>query len=115
MKPALSAEEWEADEVHRDTGVKYCSNFISRKDPNGHESPFICIDDGGEAQWLPHSYYHPMAALCLHGQPFGFTREDVKTLYYVARTLQFHTNLLDERLLNLSDRIEALLPPKQNP
>ena len=45
-------------------------------------------------------------------QPFGFTREDVKTLYYVARTLQFHTNLLDERLLNLSDRIEALLPPK---
>ena len=42
----------------------------------------------------------------------GFTWEDVKTLYYVARTLQFHTNLLDERLLNLSDRIEALLPPE---
>lgn len=47
---------------------------------------------------------HALAALCLHGQPFGFTWEDVRVLRE-----QFHVNLLQD----LADRIAALLPPEE--
>lgn len=60
-----------------------------------------------------------LAAFCLYGQPFGFTREDVKVLKEVA---EYETNLAYDDLrhadawvapmLLLADRIEALLPPE---
>jgi len=47
-----------------------------------------------------------MAALCLHGQPFGFTKEDVENLYATADEPGNH------RLYDLATRIDALLPPR---
>jgi hypothetical protein len=57
---------------------------------------------------------HALAAMALHGQPFGFTHDDVLTLRLAADT---HDNDLDwkERCFKLrdtADRIEALLPPE---
>lgn len=80
---------------------------------------------------------HAAAALCLYGQPFGFTREDVELLRRAAIGLQqlladtpllldgattrtavtaiAHSNaeIRDrlERYTSLADRIAALLPP----
>lgn len=67
---------------------------------------------------LPQSR-HQLAALALHGQPFGFTREDVVFLRRVAEDEYTATGarLLPhgERLLALAARIEALLPPETTP
>jgi hypothetical protein len=66
---------------------------------------------------------HRMAALCLHGQPFGFTREDVKTIRWLVRRVaevlpeDGMTDIvphlqaqIDGR--DIANRIEALLPPE---
>jgi len=82
MKPALTAEEW--------------ASF-----PNWPLAELPSNDD------LP-LYYpskHGIAAANLHGQPFGFTREDVRVLRQEAG--YYHDGIAD-----LADRIEALLPPE---
>lgn len=50
---------------------------------------------------------HALAALCLHGQPFGFTQEDVDAVLVAADEAD-----MDE-LQSVADRIEALLPPRK--
>lgn len=57
---------------------------------------------------------HAVAALALYGQPFGFTREDVKLLRDEAEG-EWNGEQMDvgRRLLRLADRIEALLPPEK--
>lgn len=48
---------------------------------------------------------HAFAARALHGQPFGFTWEDVDTL---------RESPPDESLLDaIADRVAALLPPRE--
>lgn len=72
---------------------------------------------------------HALAALCLHDQPFGFTREDVIRLRMFARWTEEdvakvfrsgqapHSDFGSESVADaqelraLADRIEALLPP----
>ncbi len=46
---------------------------------------------------------HGTAALCLHGQPFGFTWADVEMLRGFSATYDYE---------ELADRIQALLPPQ---
>lgn len=58
---------------------------------------------------------HAMAAIALYGQPFGFTREDVRFLREDAETHRmepedWHADV--PILLSLAARIEALLPPE---
>lgn len=55
---------------------------------------------------------HALAALALHGQPFGFTREDVGRIRNAADfyRMQGYTNQPYD-LFALAARIEALLPP----
>ena len=66
---------------------------------------------------------HALAALALHGQPFGFTWEDVDALRYDAeqarRLAVLHAGRwygdmheLEVRLSSIADRIAALLPPR---
>ena len=50
-----------------------------------------------------------MAALCLHGQPFGFTQEDVALLGDLAMIAG--TPMYGEMARSLASRIQALLPP----
>jgi hypothetical protein len=95
VKPALTAEEWTdmlRDEVP-DPGLV----------PLGQIPPF--------RPDVPHEFYgepHRVAAVCLYGQPFGFTREDVRML----RNVQGIANDYDD-FNELADRIEALLPPEK--
>lgn len=51
---------------------------------------------------------HQIAAGCLYGQPFGFTRYDVTLLRHAADFAQPR----HPELHGLADRIEALLPPE---
>ena len=82
--------------------------------------------DPENAEWAPTHYKcyhsdHGTAAACVHDQPFGFTRGDVRTLNEAAVCAQNylddggHPGLEDlrDRCLSLADRIEALLPPEE--
>ncbi len=92
MRPALTAEWWE--DVHDEDmrpGLLY----------------EVCYLWGAERP-------HAVAAIALEGQPFGFTREDVKELRGVAEDYE-HRGLTPcpfDTLNDLADRIEALLPPE---
>ena len=93
MKPALSAEEW------------------------AENDPAALRDDvlGEITAWGPHA----LAALCLHGQDFGFGHGDVAELRALA--FEFPDGRIGEDrrpndvLTDLADRLEALLPPKEEP
>lgn len=55
---------------------------------------------------------HALAALCLHGQPFGFSREDVRLVEFIAEfDPQDHPDV--PKLRSLAARISALLPPEE--
>src|SRR5688500_3876971 len=71
---------------------------------------------------------HKTAAVCLHGQPFGFTREDLTHLgfaiLYLDQKLDEVRRRIVERgetpgpdlpnpLRSIQARIEALLPPRE--
>lgn len=100
--PALSEQEWAAF-------------------PNSHgvaES-----HDGDEPLYFPTK--HGIAAMNLHGQPFGFTHEDVATLRTAwgmcgAAIVGDMSVVVDSEanmmlLRTLADRISALLPPQEKP
>lgn len=117
--PALTAEEW-AD--------LRSGNTRRQRQGNG-----VAVD--GERVLNPHG----TAALCLHGQPFGFTWEDVDALNAAAEAIErevrtdslrsqmqappnaFVGDLGNQlrglsqraaRLRSTARRIEALLPPR---
>ena len=92
IEPALTAEEWAR--IHAG---------------EWHEEVLADLDR--------HSA-HARAALALHGQPFGFTREDVELLRKIGPFVD--RQIIDRdagayewlgALMPLADRIEALLPP----
>lgn len=68
---------------------------------------------------IPHAAYHALAALCLHGQPFGFTREMAAALEMCVRNFdgvdiedaQYHEGAGDLAREAIA-RIAALLPPE---
>lgn len=95
MKPALTREEWEAHE-----------NLLGRRLPIEWEP--------GSVKYLEHEFRHAIAALCLYGQPFGFTREDVELLRELANDEEspLWPGRYGDEFNNLADRIEALLPPE---
>ncbi len=57
-----------------------------------------------------------MAALCLRGRPFGFTREDLEELRARGHMADIAMDPRREpgwgKLHSIADRIEALLPPE---
>jgi len=105
MKPALTRDQWSNGEVaigsidlsHSDEGLHIAQ---------GNE---IVIDGADQAA------RHAIAAVMLHGQPGGFTREDVGYLRMMTEQFQ-HTEgvytLMVNQCRGLADRIEALLPPE---
>ena len=95
MKPALSPKEWR--EV---------------RDPDINWSPSAYGDVIGDA--------HGVAAACLYGKPFGFTWEMVDAVRESAHGGRFvfseeGAKRLTELTLAAADRIEALLPPREQP
>lgn len=95
VEPALTPEEW--------------AYAVERWRLDDGPSRYVSGDDRCYAGCrIPESDYHATAALCLHGQPFGFTRADVESVRYVSDWLDRPNPLRD-----LADRIEALLPPHE--
>lgn len=96
IKPALTPEEWADKSAVRPWGI--FDNVID-------EASFRDLGPEGK---------HAAAALCLHGQPYGFTWEDVVLLMAEVSTL---TGYIDEEedahWRSLADRIAALLPPRE--
>jgi hypothetical protein len=118
VKPALSAEEWAERRVSAgDEAVEaYCTLHVG-KDGRLYAAAGDGRDYYGKGDGLV-ARPHALAALCLHGQPFGFTREDVRLLRNAAddyRDGENHLWPIGGGLLALADRIEALLPPEVEP
>lgn len=123
MKPALTAEEWDSGYESKDLTVSLRSN--NRLGVSAHSYPL------GGTLGDPRDI-HALAALCLHGQPFGFTREDVVRHRNVAESIRMSLELqgpaatwdfpreeIDSKARHaawhdsMADRIEALLPPEE--
>jgi len=108
IKPALTAKGWEEFLV---------SSAWAQERVEGEV--FVVASDCGGQPFAEDVELdaHETAAKCLHGQPFGFTWEDVFALRGVALLIQYtnsgkHSE--EERLIvGLSDRIAALLPPRE--
>jgi hypothetical protein len=99
IKPALSPEQWKKEKDY--AGLPY---VLER----------AAYQVAGRTYETWDESLHALAALCLYGQPFGFSREDVKLLreswpkgVYISTPHSPH-----ERLCALADRMEALLPPE---
>jgi hypothetical protein len=125
--PALTAEGWE----HKEFAV---GNTPKREKPGHTLFGYIKSETGAlHLGWdgdlcLPVQDTHPLAALALYGQPFGFTREDVAELrgaiddvesnileggsFESIRLLDRHEHPTILCLRSLADRIEARLPPE---
>lgn len=120
LKPALTPDEWRVVQFSR--GVLLPLSFA-----DGYRDVDLEAIDANSR--------HRIAALCLYGQPFGFTREDVEELRQMAEVFRavtvsppprFDTGtattaaqvgdfLLRRRVVvfdSLADRIAALLPPE---
>jgi hypothetical protein len=73
------------------------------------------VFDGSWSVTLGNETRHKLAALALHGQPFGFTREDVDDCREAGDAATCGNALPDDlwgRMNNLAARIEAMLPPE---
>jgi hypothetical protein len=124
-KAALTPEEWEEMRVTR-TRIE-----IWDDPPPG--SGCLGVEDQdpqaakGYARVDPDAR-HALAALALHGQPYGFTWEDVDRLREAVNDIDFShiedmeqrrlfemdTRMLRAWMLDLADRIADLLPPRGN-
>lgn len=102
--PALTPEEWASGEAERGEHL-----WLSRRSG---------LTAGWSHDGVPLAgMEHAVAALCLYGQPFGFTQEDVELLRE-AMVLDHYDGTgidivpgTDDKLSNLAARIAALLPP----
>lgn len=100
LKAALTAEEWKHAQAILKSGA----------DPT--------IAAVVTAERVGVGDRHSLAALCLHEQEFGFTREDLTMLDHLSAVWCNEAcgcNTEDEYFLlaiSLADRIEALLPPE---
>lgn len=101
IAPALTPEEWRKLAVSR--GGFYAD--LSGDWQNGIPTDTLFV--GSPESAVAVSPRHALAALALHGQPFGFTREDVANLRWVACQRMPRAAALNQ----IADRIEALLPP----
>ena len=103
IEPALTPEEWASGFTLRRVDWEfYASGKVGLAHPETR---------------------HAIAALCLYGQSFGFTREDVVEVMsaaslYRSHCLEHYGEIPADRapgltrMESLADRIEALLPPE---
>lgn len=92
IKPALTAEEWRT----------FLRNPAETEDLVAKLRDEVMADSP-----------HGAAALCLHNQPFGFTRGDVHALHGgAAMADEGGTPGIADDLRDLAELIDALLPPE---
>lgn len=98
VKPALTPEEWAELRLRDERGT-------ARIDGGRVEAE-------GRFDAEPR---HALAALALHGQPFGFSWKDVDMLKSTVLADDFHSHDDWWALQRLGERIAALLPPRDEP
>ncbi len=105
VKPALTAEEWEGERFETCGADTY--DLTAWRDAGAyHISAAHC---GCE---ISREHFHKLAALALHGQPFGFTREDVWWIRAINENWAIDFDGLHKWAASMQSRIEALLPPE---
>jgi len=101
LHPALSPEEW----IQYGDDLQIMADWAADKRPFGPTRRFTLEDKR-----------HAVAAIALHKQPFGFTREDEVLLEEQARFFEHRAFPGDAeivaRIRALLKKISALLPPK---
>lgn len=120
IRPALTVEEWRRHWFERQGSVNRTQvHFGGDRAGDGF---FALTPDGptGSAVVVNSASLHAVAAVALHGQPFGFTHADVDLLLNAAVAIEARMdkwNLIETekppRLRELADRIAALLPPRE--
>jgi hypothetical protein len=111
QEPALTPEQWARRRVEFPEPTSIYSNewdvAIQKRDDGTVVWEYV---SEGCDRSIPLEPAHAVAALSLFGQPFGFTREDVKALLY---TLDDAGKCgTDDILQSIAERIAALLPPE---
>lgn len=125
VTPALTAEEWR--EAVRDVPGTVGEGYIGRHDglkvraywTGELEIEYFANACDGDPRFRAEDR-HALGALALHGQPFGFTRQDVAFLVEVQETVSGALRDMAgnpewgaNRFASLIARIEALLPPER--
>lgn len=99
IEPALTEAEW----------AKLAKLDRFGEGPAIVDGTFVVWGEAGSASVHPDPL--ATAALCLHGRTGGFTWGDVDELRESARLVP-EGYTVNEELLNLAERIAALLPPR---
>lgn len=103
MKAALTEKEWRI--------LEFRPSYWGDVSKTENELFVRCPDN---REIFTPSDQHKLAALCLHNQEFGFTREHATAIRWCVKgyranpTFQREADILD----GLADLIEALLPPE---
>lgn len=97
MKPALTAKEWTEKRYETQALLGEATVQVDEEDD-------VYISPTAMGAFFRATDRHALAALLLYGQPFGFSREDVKHLRDRGSNCEW--------CISLADRIEALLPPE---
>ncbi len=114
MKPALTAEEWADKRHYAESGTGEMVVNMGKWDGTPYMRHSRLPGPSGSPD------RHAAAALCLHNQPFGFTREDVELLQEAVIMergfcdgLPWSNDRKTEMLVDVADRIGALLLPEE--
>jgi hypothetical protein len=113
IRPALTPEQWAAKRYNAAPGFGTDVEIqpmpegvgVRLSVGNGCYDYSVHVADGR----------HAIAALALHDQPFGFTREDEAVLRFYARHIAENPNFsihACEQIHKVADKIAALLPPE---
>ena len=97
IKPALTPQDWERREVDRPPRAITDRNGVLK------------VHGIGTSVIIPDEFRHPLAALCLDGQSYGFTQDDVELIELFARGDP--SEYIRAECRSLANRIAALLQP----
>lgn len=110
IEPALTAEEWAIRGAPIQGRIGKKPWAIYELDKQGR----LWMPDATENYECVGRERHCLAALCLHGQPYGFTWADVELIRYALGLVHGAGDWEDAKVLDsLADRIAALLPPRE--
>jgi hypothetical protein len=106
IRPALTAEEWKRSLVNHAT--------LRREGIEGNvEYGFrgrLSIGNQHSSGSAPPEWNHVIAALALHGQPFGFTREELDAIEDAAQWTWIFGAVKCGHLASAAAKLAALLP-----
>jgi hypothetical protein len=124
--PVLAADDWETKDYRQsprvlDQWAKQKPEHRPDDDPNeyvaklglSYDGCVIAMNRAHDQVLVPPPARAALAAFALHGQPFGFTHEDVAAVRRTVDAARAGVAKQDaETLESLAVRLDALLPPE---